>query len=147
MEVQSSSQKIVQKYGSQKKKKKIVNSFLNFRRVTHFRLCMLETQVRGHCPAAIRSLCVPCTALQPDHILASWTGIGGREGITWDLEIDGGSIVQSRRTYNLCSIPSDSVGLALWSLWGCSDPQGRVWREGKSWFKQESLRMKEEYNK
>ena len=36
--------KIVQKYGSQKKKLN-VNYVLNFRRMTYFRLCLLETQV------------------------------------------------------------------------------------------------------
>ena len=37
--------KNVQKHGLEKKKNKLYKSVLNFRRVTQFRLCMLETQV------------------------------------------------------------------------------------------------------
>ena len=45
MAVQSSSQKIVQQYGLQKKRKKIVNSVLNLRKAIHFWFSMLKTQV------------------------------------------------------------------------------------------------------
>ena len=39
--------RIVWKYGSKKWRKKVFNSVLNLRRVKHFRLCLLETQVQS----------------------------------------------------------------------------------------------------